>query len=198
MKFRRFIVLRPYILDLNDDVSVVRTFCESFDVYMVDWGDPTIEDKKISFSDYIQYVDRAVDQISDDISILGYCVGGIISLMYASLYPEKVKNLIFLATPIDFSMRYDPRISLGRMVDVVTDRRLLMTRKIADFFGNIPGEFMTFFGRNLFAAYLPFFSMRSKIEVFGMPNSDRARRIKDSSASQSSPIFISYKSLWKC
>ncbi|VUT25964.1 MAG: acyl-CoA synthetase [Candidatus Methanolliviera sp. GoM_oil] len=169
------IVNRPYILDLNDDVSVIGSFCESFDVYMIDWGYPTVEDNKISFSDYIRYVDRAVDLISDEISILGYCIGGIISLMYASLYSEKVKNLILLATPIDFSMRYDPRISLGRIVDVVANqrfaypknRRFLRTRKIADLFGNIPGELINLFGRYMFFSYLPFFSVREEfIEEF--------------------------------
>jgi polyhydroxyalkanoate synthase len=38
------IINRPYILDLNDDVSVIRKFCEhGFSVYMFDWGYPTME-----------------------------------------------------------------------------------------------------------------------------------------------------------
>jgi polyhydroxyalkanoate synthase len=95
--------------------------------------------------------------------------------MYASFHPEKVKNLILLAMPIDFSMRYDPRISLVRMIDVVANQRFvypknqrfLMTRKIADFFGNIPGELINLFGRYMFFSYLPSFLIHEEfIEEF--------------------------------
>jgi len=42
------IINRLYILDLNDDVSVIRKFCEhSFSVYMFDWGYPTMKYRKI-------------------------------------------------------------------------------------------------------------------------------------------------------
>ena len=110
------IINRPYILDLNDDVSVIRKFCEhGLSVYMLDWGYPTMKQRKISFSDYVNYLDRAVDFICQErgvkrVSVLGYCTGGIISLMYASLHPEKMEKLILLATPVDFSRWYDPRI----------------------------------------------------------------------------------------
>jgi polyhydroxyalkanoate synthase len=102
------IINRPYILDLNDDVSVIRKFCEKgFSVYMSDWGYPTMKQRKISFSDYANYLDKAVDFICKErgvkrVSVLGYCTGGIISLMYAALHPEKVGKLILLATPVDF------------------------------------------------------------------------------------------------
>ncbi|TAN36080.1 MAG: alpha/beta fold hydrolase, partial [Candidatus Methanoperedens sp.] len=120
------IINRPYILDLNDDVSVIRKFCEhGFSVYMLDWGYPTMKQRKISFSDYVNYLDRAVDFICQEngvkrVSVFGYCTGGIISLMYASLYPEKMEKLILLATPVDFSRWYDPRILWGKVFDVRT------------------------------------------------------------------------------
>jgi polyhydroxyalkanoate synthase len=153
------IINRPYILDLNDDVSVIRKFCEhGFSVYMFDWGYPTMEQRKISFSDYVRYLDRAVDVICKErrikrVSVLGYCTGGIISLMYASLHPEKVEKLILLATPVDFSRWYDPRILWGKVFDV---------RSIVSLFGNVPGEVILLFGRNLFMYYLPFFSMSTE------------------------------------
>lgn len=150
------IINRPYILDLNDDVSVIRKFCKSgFSVYMADWGYPAKEHRKISFTDYILYVDRAVDLISTEepVSILGYCTGGIISLMYASLHPEKVEKLILLATPVDFSRWFDPRILWGKIFDV---------RSIVSLFGNVPGEVIVLIGRNLFMTYLPFYFMNRK------------------------------------
>ncbi len=153
------IINRPYILDLNDDVSVIKMFCENgFSVYMLDWGYPTMKQRKVSFSDYVHYLDRAVDFICKEkrikgVSVLGYCTGGIITLMYASLHPEKVEKLILLATPVDFSMWYDMRILWGKIFDV---------RSIVSLFGNVPGELILLFGRNLFMYYLPFFSMSAE------------------------------------
>ena len=156
------IINRPYILDLNDDVSVIRKFCEKgFSVYMSDWGYPTMKQRKISFSDYANYLERAVDFICKErgvkrVSVLGYCTGGIISLMYASLHPEKVGKLILLATPVDFSRWYDPRILWGKVFDV---------RSIVSLFGNVPGELILLFGRNLYIGYLPFFSMSTEFKT---------------------------------
>lgn len=149
------IINRPYILDLNNDVSIIRKFLErGFSVYMCDWGYPTTKQRKVSFSDYVHYMDKVVDFICKErgvkVSVLGYCTGGIISLMYASLHPEKVEKLILLATPVNFSRWYDLRILWGKVFDV---------RSVASLFGNIPGELITLFGRNLFTYYLPFFSM---------------------------------------
>lgn len=89
------------------------------------------------------------------VSALGYCTGGIISLMYASLHPEKVERFILLATPMDFSKWYDPRILGGKIFN---------TRSMVSFFGNFPGEFVVTFGRNLFMGYLPFFSMSAEFD----------------------------------
>ena len=153
------IINRPYILDLNDDVSVVRKFCDNgFSVYMLDWGYPRMEQREVSFSNYVDYLDKAVDLICrergiKEVSVLGYCTGGIISLMYASLHPEKVEKLILMATPVDFSRWDDIRILWGRVFDV---------RSIVSLFGNVPGELILLFGRNLFMYYLPIFSMITK------------------------------------
>ncbi len=154
------IINRPYILDLNNDISVIREFIENgLSVYMIDWGYPTMEQRKISFFYYVHYLDRAVDFICKErgreVSVLGYCTGGIISLMYASLYPEKVERFILLATPVDFSEWYDPRILWGKIFNA---------RGMVSFFGNFPGEFVVFFGRSLFISYLPFFSMSAEFD----------------------------------
>ena len=41
---------------------------------------------------------RGIDQVT----LLGICEGGVFTLCYAALYPEKVKNLILTITPVDF------------------------------------------------------------------------------------------------
>jgi polyhydroxyalkanoate synthase len=54
------------------------------------------------------YMDDCVDYIrkesgKDQINLLGVCQGGTFSTMYAALHPEKVKNLVTMVVPIDFS-----------------------------------------------------------------------------------------------
>ena len=89
------LINKPYILDLIPGMSLVEYLVEQgFDVYMLDWGDWEWEDRDLSFCDLIDnYITRAVRKVaqiseSSEISLLGYCMGGTITTMYASLYPE--------------------------------------------------------------------------------------------------------------
>lgn len=104
------LINKPYILDLIPGMSLVEHLVnEGFDVYLLDWGDWEWEDRNICFGDLVDdYIARAVRKVcqisgTDEISILGYCMGGTIATMYASLYAKpKIKNMIYLAAPVDF------------------------------------------------------------------------------------------------
>ena len=78
------------------------------DVYLIDWGYPSRGDRWLTLDDYINgYINNCVDVVRDrhnleQINLLGICQGGTFSLCYSSLYPEKVKNLITMVTPVDF------------------------------------------------------------------------------------------------
>src|SRR5262249_384096 len=39
----------------------------------------------------------------EQVSLLGYCFGGLLSTLYAALHPQTVKNLITLSVPLDWS-----------------------------------------------------------------------------------------------
>lgn len=99
---------RYHIMDVSKDKSVVRRLIEGgLDVYMLDWGHMGYEDEHLSLEDYIHMLDEAVDKVrevsnKDRVSMLGYCWGGIVSLIYASLYKQKLNSLIVMAAPIDF------------------------------------------------------------------------------------------------
>lgn len=101
---------RPYCLDLMPGNSFIEFLVnEGFDVYMLDWGIPGPEDKEMSFEDYVlDYIPRAVRRVlrnsrAKELTLFGYCQGGVMATMYASLFPEGLKNLILLATPVDCS-----------------------------------------------------------------------------------------------
>ena len=105
------LILRPYILDLVPGNSLVEHLLgEGFDVYLLDRGIPEEEDEGLSFEHLtLDYLPEAVKSVlwnsgTEGLSLFGYCQGGTIAAMYASLFPNEVlRNLVLLATPIDFA-----------------------------------------------------------------------------------------------
>lgn len=104
------LVNRQYMMDLQPDRSVIKSFLDAgLDVYIIDWGYPTAEDMYLTLDDHINwYMDDCVDYIrkvskKDKINILGVCQGGTFSTIYTALHQEKIKNLVTLVVPIDFS-----------------------------------------------------------------------------------------------
>ena len=69
---------------------------------------PTIKDENMSLESYAHdYLENAVDKVEEitgsrNVTLFGYCWGGILSLIYSALHPENVKNLILHATPVNF------------------------------------------------------------------------------------------------
>ena len=135
------LINRPYILDLIPENSFVEYLAnQGFDVYMLDWGIPGDEDKDLTLENYIlDYMPRVVKKVlrysgADKLSLFGYCMGGTMAAMYASLFPEKLENLILLTTPIDFSPE-----NLG-LFSLFTDERYLDIDRMTDAFGNVPSD----------------------------------------------------------
>lgn len=103
------LVNKYYILDLLPGKSYVEYLVEQgLDVYLVDWGSPEISDSFLSLEDYINlFLDSIVKQVlkhskAKKLSMLGYCMGGTITLIYAALKQQYLQNLVLLATPINF------------------------------------------------------------------------------------------------
>ncbi len=105
------LINKPYVLDLTPGSSLVEYLVkEGFDVYMLDWGEFQWEDRELDYSDFVyDYIAPAAKRVarnagSTDISIIGYCMGGTMSTLYAALFDKPVlRNLIYLAAPIDFT-----------------------------------------------------------------------------------------------
>ena len=136
------LVNRPYILDLDQQRSVVQQFVRhGFDVYLIDWGVPSDSDRTLRLHDYIEgYLANCVDQVcqlsgSEQLNLLGYCMGGTMSSIYASLYPKRIRNLILMAAPIDFS-------SNKGLINLWTREENFDVDGFIDAFGNCPGSFL--------------------------------------------------------
>lgn len=136
------------ILDLQPDRSFLRNLAEAgCEVYMLDWGHPTAADQFDDFSDLVDiYMDGFVDAIrdrhdTDSINLLGICQGGVLSLIYTSLYPEKICNLITCVTPVDFHADKDSgRVDRGFMNVWVGNLSPDEIDLMIDSFGNVSGE----------------------------------------------------------
>lgn len=134
------LVNRQYMMDIQPDRSVIKAFLEGgMDVYVIDWGYPTGEDMYMTMDDYINwYMGDCVDFIRktakvDKINLLGVCQGGTFSVIYTALNPEKIKNLITMVVPIDFSpddallFRWSKYMNIDSLVDA---------------YGVVPGDVM--------------------------------------------------------
>ncbi len=133
-------VNRYYILDLQPDKSVVKKLLdEGLDVYIIDWGYPSGADRYLTLDDYVNgYLNNAVEWIrkkskADKITLMGVCQGGTLSVMYAALHPEKIKNLVSLVTPINFDTDKGLLHIWAKSLDV---------DKIVDYYGIVPGDLL--------------------------------------------------------
>ena len=136
------LVNRQYMMDIQPDRSVIKSFLEGgLDVYVIDWGYPTGEDMYMSMDDYINwYMDDCVNFIRkekkvDKVNLLGVCQGGTFSTIYSALNPDKIKNLVTMVVPIDFS---------GNDALLFRWSKFMNIDSLVDAYGVVPGDIMNF------------------------------------------------------
>ncbi|MBY0098908.1 alpha/beta fold hydrolase [Mesobacillus maritimus] len=102
------LVNQAFILDLGPGASMIEGFTQAgYDVYLLDFGIPGYEDKHLTLGDYIfDYIQTGVRRAlrhsgAEEITVIGYCLGGTLALIYAAVANEPIKNLILFATPVD-------------------------------------------------------------------------------------------------
>jgi len=129
---------RHDVLDLQPDRSLMKKLLEEgLDIYIMDWGYPTKADRYITMEDYINvYMNGAIDFIRKTHGVpkihkMGICQGGTFSMIYASLYPEKLQSLTTYVAPYDFSTTKCMLYKWTKYIDVDT---------MVDCTGTIPGE----------------------------------------------------------
>ncbi|MDE1861612.1 MAG: class III poly(R)-hydroxyalkanoic acid synthase subunit PhaC [Thaumarchaeota archaeon] len=134
------VINRYHILDIHPQKSWVRNLMDQgLDVYMIDWGTPSEMDRYLGFDDYVNtYMENCVNFVSNEssvekVTLQGYCTGGTLAAVYASLHPEKIRNLVLTAPVIDGSKDHSVVANLAKHIDV---------DKMVDVIGNVPPEFM--------------------------------------------------------
>src|SRR5574337_1025315 len=108
----------------------------------MDWNAPTAEERNLKLENYVlDFIPDCVRRVQQhsgekDVSIVGYCAGGLLSTIYASLHADgPMKNLVCFTTPIDFTKM--------TQVHAWTDARHMDIDRLVDALGIIPPEMVT-------------------------------------------------------
>jgi polyhydroxyalkanoate synthase len=135
------LVNRWEMMDLQPNRSFIRKLVEEgMDVYVIDWGYASRIDRYKTIEDYIMgHINDCVDHIRREhglqaVNLMGVCQGGTFSVIYSALFPEKVKNLVTLVTPVDFDNEQGLLFKWAKDLDV--------DAMVEGFGGVIPGEFL--------------------------------------------------------
>jgi polyhydroxyalkanoate synthase len=129
-----------YVFDLLPEQSLVEFLLRrGHDVYVLEWTPPAREEKRLRLEDYVlDFIPDCMRRIAEDsgetrISIAGYCMGGMLSLMYAALHTEgPLRNLVCFTTPFNFS-------KFGAW-NIWSDPRYFDVDQIVDTLGHFPPE----------------------------------------------------------
>jgi polyhydroxyalkanoate synthase len=95
--------------DLMPQRSLVRYMvARGFKVYLIDWGRPNKAHAHLGLSDYAdEMFGTALAKIrahsgSEDVSLMGWCMGGLLSLLHQGLAQDPhIRNIVTVASPID-------------------------------------------------------------------------------------------------
>jgi polyhydroxyalkanoate synthase len=133
---------KAFVFDLLPGQSFVEFLLNrGFDVYVIDWNPPAPEERGLTLEDYTQdFIPTCVRKIQQEsgereVSIIGYCMGGVLSLIYAATHADgPLKNLVCMTTPVDFS-------KMG-LTNVWNDPRYFDVDQVVDTLGVIPADFV--------------------------------------------------------
>ena len=133
---------RGFILDLAPGQSFVEFLARAgYDVYMLEWNPPRADESHLRLETYVLdfipdcIAKVAADSGEPDVTLVGYCMGGVLSCLYAALHAGgPVKNLVTFTTPVNFA-------GMG-LFAAWADRRWFDVDRLVDALGNVPPEIL--------------------------------------------------------
>ncbi|MGJ7509813.1 alpha/beta fold hydrolase [Variovorax sp. GT1P44] len=131
---------KSYIFDLAPGQSLIEFLLKrGYDVYVMDWDAPTLDEKRLKFEDYtLDFIPDCFRRVQErsgeqDVTLVGYCMGGVLSTIYAALHPEgPLKNLVCFTTPIDWKKM--------TLFQSMADQRHFDVDRLVDTLGNVPSQ----------------------------------------------------------
>jgi len=133
---------RGYIFDMVPGQSLVEFLLKrGYDVFMLDWSPPRPDERHLRLEDYVlDFLPSAVERIAEetgepDVTVVGYCFGGVLSVLWAALHADgPMKNLVTFTTPVNFKAM--------DMFQAWADRRFFDVDRLVDTFGCCPADLL--------------------------------------------------------
>jgi polyhydroxyalkanoate synthase subunit PhaC len=165
------LVNQPYILDLVPGQSMVEFLLkQGFDVYLIEWGRPRREHSHLTLEDHVQrLLPECVDAVLRDsgereLSMIGYCVGGLLAVLYAALHPQApLKNLVCMAAPVNGDGLTSLKAWMGKGFD---------EESLIEQYGNVPADWV----QNTLRALRPFGKVAGAAALLNQIDRDDAVR----------------------
>ena len=131
---------KAYILDLAPGQSLIEFLLQrGYDIYLIDWNEPGDDEKHLKIDNYVlDFIPDCIRRVQEDsgeqdVTLVGYCAGGMLSTIYAALHDNgPLKNLVCFTTPIDFS-----KMELFR---AMSDSQQFDVDRFVDRVGIVPAE----------------------------------------------------------
>ncbi|WP_425403068.1 alpha/beta fold hydrolase [Hwanghaeella sp.] len=167
------LVNKSYILDLNSRGSFCRTLADKGMVpYLVDWGEPGTEETDFGLTDYVNRLSEMLAAVEEEhgpdvqVSMVGYCMGGLLALPLAIQRQDRIGKLILMAMPWDFHSSKAPGPNASQML-------VNACEPVLSLFGRLPVDCV----QAMFAAIDPLNAFR-KFQYFARldPASGKARQ----------------------
>ena len=124
------LINRWEVLDLTAGKSLLRAMAAAgLRPYLVDWGTPDDAERRFGATEYVERLERALDFVRKRArrapAVMGYCMGGTLSVALAARRPRRVAGLALLASPWDFHADRTGQaflLSAGPMLAEMADR----------------------------------------------------------------------------
>ena len=133
---------RGYIFDMVPGQSLVEfLLLRGYDVFMADWEAPRAEDRALGMKEYVEdFVGGSIAEVQrltgeSDVSLVGYCMGGVLSVLWAGLnHAAGPKNLAVFTTPVDFQQM--------TLFQAWSDKRYFDVDRLVDTLGMAPADML--------------------------------------------------------
>jgi polyhydroxyalkanoate synthase len=101
------LINRWEVLDLTKEKSLLRAMAaQGLRPYLVDWGTPDDEERRFDTTADVARLERALGFVAKRArrapAVLGYCMGGTLTVALAARKPRRVAGLALMAAPWDF------------------------------------------------------------------------------------------------
>ena len=101
------LINRWEVLDLTAEKSLLRAMAaQGLRPYLVDWGTPNDEERRFDTTAHVARLERALAFLAKRArrapAVMGYCMGGTLTVALAARQPRRVAGLALLAAPWDF------------------------------------------------------------------------------------------------